>query len=174
MRLVKRRHPLLIKMEVFPLGSIFFITVLIMAAFPFVYQEPEWIESIYKYVGEFNFFYFCYFAITIVLLLFWQVIFMLFSNYYLDCWVVTNQRTIHTELMGLFRRYISSIYHHRIQDVSVDVKGVLATYLNYGDVQIQTAGKFREFLFRQVPDPYETKNKIMNAQKEFLRKRKKR
>lgn len=171
-RLVKRRHSFLLKLELLPLCGLFFLILFGMIIFPFFYREPEWFQVIYDYIGEFNAFYFFYFIAIIFLSFLWQVIFMIIASYYLDCWVVTNQRTIHTELMGLFRRYISSISHYRIQDVSVDVKGILGTYLNYGDVQIQTAGQFREFLFRQVPDPYETKNQILQAKNEFFTKRK--
>ncbi len=168
---VKRRHSLLIKLEIAPALSIAFLLLIFVFALPFIpfFRDPQWIFPIYEYTGHFNIIFFICFLVSVCLLLIWKMVFIMISGYHLDCWMITNQRTIHTELHGLFNRYVSSIYHHRIQDVSVDVKGVLSTYLNYGNLQIQTAGKFREFLFKSIPEPYKTKDILMHAQREFLR-----
>ena len=42
--------------------------------------------------------------------------------------------------------------------------------MGYGNVQIQTAGARREFIFKEIPDPYKTKEIITQAQINFLRK----
>ena len=39
-----------------------------------------------------------------------------FADYYLDLWVVTNQRSIRIELRGLFSRNTISINHDRVQE----------------------------------------------------------
>ncbi len=171
--LIKRRHIFLFKLELFPFILIAFLLISFSFILPFIsfFRDPQWALMLYEYTGYFNPIFFIYFIISICFLLIWKMVFIMISGYYLDCWVITNQRTIHTELHGLFNRYVSSIYHHRIQDVSVDVKGVLSTYLNCGNMQVQTAGKFREFLFRSIPEPYKTKDVLMRAQREFLRKK---
>ncbi len=169
--LIKRRHIFILILELLPFFFFSFALILAVIILPFFVEEPSWLSLVYEFVGEFNFWYFIYFICSVFIFVFWLVGIFLVSSYYLDCWAVTNQRTIHTELKGMFNRYMASIYHHRIQDVSVDIGGILKTYLNFGNLQIQTAGKFREFLFKQIADPYETKEVIMRAQKEFLKKR---
>ncbi len=159
------------KLELLPVVFLFLLLLGLSSSLPFFFEEPEWMSEVYNYFGKFEPLYFIYFLITILFLLFWNVFFLIFSMYYLDCWIVTDQRTVHTELKGVFNRYVSSIYHHRIQDVSVDIGGILGTYFNFGDVQIQTAGKFRKFVFKMVPDPHETKTTILKAQKKFLKKK---
>ncbi len=167
----KRRHIFILIMSLIPFFFLILATLLFMLLLPFFYREPEIASTIYDYLGDFNLLFFIYFLLTLFLLILWKATFLVVSSYYFDCWIITNQRTIHTELKNLFSRYISSIHHHRIQDISVDVKGIFATHLNYGDLQIQTAGKFREFVFKQIPKPYKTKRDLMEAQKVFLRRK---
>jgi len=171
---IKRRHIIILKLELLPLIGLALALIIFMIVFPFYFEVPEWFSVFEEYVGSLNPLFLIFFLSFAFLFVLWQIAFFLTAGYYLDAWIITDQRTIHTELNGLFSRYISSIYHNRIQDVSVDVGGVLATYLNYGNLQIQTAGKFREFLFKQIPDPYETKKLIMEVQRDFLKRRKKR
>ena len=99
-----------------------------------------------------------------------QIAVVIFINYYLDCWIITNERTISTELKTLFSRNVSSISHDKIQDITVEVKGFLQTFLKYGNLQIQTAGEFNKFIFKEIPEPYETKELLFKIQKEYDKK----
>ena len=85
------------------------------------------------------------------------------ADYYLDIWIVTDQRSLRVELKGLFNRTVKSISHNRIQDVRVEVKGVFATFLDFGDLRIQTAGAYAGFVFEQIPNPHEIKEAIYKA-----------
>lgn len=85
-----------------------------------------------------------------------------FIDYYLDVWIVTNMRVINIEQRGLFARTISENDLAKIQDVTSDVKGLVATFLKYGDVFVQTAGEKERFLFKQVPNADEVARKISN------------
>ncbi len=156
-------------MEIFPVAFIFSLTVLAMLYILF-YGVSEHIVS---FIGQppsliqFNLDYVLLFFLSLCLLFFWLLGLMIFTRYYLDCWVVTSERTIHTELRGLFSRFYSSVSHDRVQDVTVDVCGVLPTVLKYGNLKIQTAGAFKKFIFRQIPAPYETKRTLLQAIKDF-------
>jgi uncharacterized membrane protein YdbT with pleckstrin-like domain len=77
-------------------------------------------------------------------------------DHILDVWVVTNYRIIAIEQRGLFNRTFAEHLIERIQDVSSIKKGMLRTFLNYGDVRIQTAGEMEEFKFTDVTDPEST------------------
>ena len=173
--LVKRRHRVVLTRNLFPELLIFF-GVIILTVVMFFIPFPSWPKLLTDFIpsfSEFEFRYLLLFFFSLILLVIWAIIFLVVANYYLDCWIVTNERTIHTELRGLFSRISSSINHDKIQDITVDVHGFFPTLLNFGDLYIQTAGEFRQFIFRQIPNPYETKDVIFKAQEEFLKQMKK-
>ena len=68
-------------------------------------------------------------------------------DYYLDVWLVTNERIIAMEQKGLFNRVVSELRLNRIQDVSSEVRGFLATIFKYGRIRIQTASEIDRFEF---------------------------
>lgn len=84
-----------------------------------------------------------------------------FTDYYLDMWIVTNERVINTEQLGLFSRVISELHLNQIQDVTSEMHGMLATFLTYGDVIIQTAGTRERFHFEQIDNPDKIKEHIL-------------
>ena len=95
------------------------------------------------------------------LLFLWMYSFLIWIDYYFDVWIITNERVINIEQKGLFVRTVSELKFSRIQDVTSEVRGMLPTILNFGDVKVQTASEEDFFLFRQVPDPYHVKDVIM-------------
>lgn len=90
----------------------------------------------------------------------WLFLFGNFLDYYLDLWIVTNERIMNIEQHGLFGRTVSELDLWKIQDVTSDVKGVIPTFFNYGDVFIQTAGEKERFIFEQVHRPDEIRKRI--------------
>ncbi len=110
--------------------------------------------------------FFLFIENTIVLLT-WLYIFLIWIDVWFDTWIITDDRIINIEQQGLFSREVSEIKLARIQDVSVDVRGFFQTFLNYGDVRIQSAGEEEHFLFRSVPDPYGVKNIIMGHSRTY-------
>lgn len=98
---------------------------------------------------------------TTALLFIWFYAFLIWIDYYMDVWIITNERIVNIEQRGLFLREASDLEFSKIQDVTTDVVGLIPTILNYGDVYIQTAGEVERFKFRQVPDPYALKSLIM-------------
>ncbi len=96
----------------------------------------------------------------------WLFFFTTILDYYLDAWVVSNDRVINIEQHGLFARTISELDLFKIQDVTSEVKGVFATTLNYGNVYVQTAGEKERFIFEQVPNPHDVRKKIIDLVEE--------
>jgi uncharacterized membrane protein YdbT with pleckstrin-like domain len=92
-------------------------------------------EIIGPYQPAIFFFYYLW------LLFIWLVLFVQWTNYYLDVWFVTTSRIINAEQKGIFHREVSNVHFDRIQDVSVEVKGIYATFLKYGTVRVQTAAQ---------------------------------
>lgn len=98
---------------------------------------------------------------TTFILFIWFYAFLVWIDYYLDVWIVTNERIINIEQNGLFSREISELRLENIQDVTTQVGGFLPTMLNFGYVYVQTAAEKERFVFEQVPDPYGIKNLVM-------------
>lgn len=99
----------------------------------------------------------------------WIFGFLVWIDYYFDVWIITSERIVNIEQRGLFVREISELNFARVQDVTAEVKGIIPTILNYGDVFIQTAGETERFLFRQVGDPYKIKDMIIQLSRNSSR-----
>ena len=92
-----------------------------------------------------------------ILLLF----FTAFLDYYLDLWVVTDERILDIDQEGVFLRKVSELALHNIQDVHVEVKRVFATLFNFGTIEVQTAGAEQRFEFDGIPDPQKVSRQIL-------------
>jgi hypothetical protein len=97
----------------------------------------------------------------------WLLFFVIWIDYYFDVWIVTNERIVNIEQKGLFTRVVSELELEKIQDVTTDVRGVIPTFLNYGDLLVQTAAEMERFRFRKIPDPYAAKDLIMKLQNDL-------
>ncbi|HRY82550.1 MAG TPA: PH domain-containing protein [Candidatus Moranbacteria bacterium] len=110
------------------------------------------------------------FVRSLFFLFVWLLFFVIWIDFYFDVWIVTNERIINVEQKGLFTRVVSELELEKIQDVTTDVRGIIPTFFNYGDLLVQTAGERERFRFRQIPDPYSVKDLIMKLQKELENK----
>lgn len=84
-----------------------------------------------------------------------------FIDYFLDVWIITNERIVDIRQKGLFARTVAETRFYRVQDVTAEVKGFLPTIFGYGDVHVQTAGETGRFIFDDVSHPYKLAQKIM-------------
>jgi hypothetical protein len=94
-----------------------------------------------------------------------------FIDYYLDVYIVTNERIVNVEQNGFFRRKISELHLHQIQDVSAKVDGMFSTVLHYGNVYIQTAGERENFIFQSIPNPYRVSKLIVDLHEAQIQER---
>ena len=85
----------------------------------------------------------------------------LFTDYYLDTWIVTTERIVNIEQLGLFSRVISTLHLNQIQDVTAETHGFFETIFTYGNVRIQTAGSTERFHFKNIDNPEDVKNIIV-------------
>jgi hypothetical protein len=100
----------------------------------------------------------------------WLLFFIIWIDYYFDVWIVTNERIVNIEQNGLFSRGVSELELQNIQDITVEVMGIIPTLLNYGNLYVQTAAEKERFVFHNVPDPYAIKDLVMNLQKSSEKK----
>ncbi|MFA5961386.1 MAG: PH domain-containing protein [Parcubacteria group bacterium] len=107
---------------------------------------------------------------NIFLIFIWLFFFIIWIDYYFDVWIVTNERIVNIEQKGLFSRGISELELENIQDITVEVQGIIPTFLNYGNLYVQTAAEKERFIFKHVPNPYAIKDLVMNLQKSYEKK----
>ncbi len=98
------------------------------------------------------------------LLIVWMMIFSAWTDYYLDIWTITNKRLIAIDQRGLFSRSVGSFRLERLQDLNIEINGIIATFLDFGTIEAQTAGgSEEEFTVHGYPNPRELKSIIMKA-----------
>lgn len=160
--LMVRRHWIILVGEFLPM--FFFLLALIFFDFigPFIFS----LLPIQTSPALFNLFE------SFLYMFFWVMLFIIWVDYYLDVWIVTDQRIVNIEQKALFRREISELEHSKIQDVTTEVHGIIATLLKFGFVYVQTAGQRSRFVFKQVPKPQLIRTLIMKLQKQALREEK--
>lgn len=95
-------------------------------------------------------------------LLIWLFFFVNFVDFYLDLWIVTNDRVLNIEQHGLFSRTVSELDLAQVQDVTSEQHGVFAWTFGYGTVYIQTAAERGRFIFEQVPEPEEIRKNLLS------------
>ncbi len=89
-------------------------------------------------------------------------------DYYLDIYIVTNERIVLINQEGLFRRQISELHLHQIQDVNAKVEGIFQTIFHFGNVTIQTAAEKENFAFMVVPHPYRIAKTILDLHEHHI------
>lgn len=80
-------------------------------------------------------------------------LFIIWVLYYLNMYIVTNERIVDVDQKGLFSHHVSELNIEKIEDVTSEVNGVLGHLFDYGTVYIQTAGTKERFDFENVPNP---------------------
>jgi uncharacterized membrane protein YdbT with pleckstrin-like domain len=108
-------------------------------------------------ISLFSFFY------ALWLLVIWVIAFIIWTNYYLDIWIITSKKIIDIEQYGLFKRQVSILHLEKIQDITYDVHGLLQTFFQYGDLMVQTAGSSGSFPIKGVPNPALVQAKLNEA-----------
>ena len=111
-----------------------------------------------------------YFFYSLVWFLFlWVILFVAWTNYYLDVLVVTNKRIIDIEQHGLFKHDLAEVRLDKIEDIKVEIKGFLPSLLNFGNITLQTAAAQQEFAIKQIPNPHALKEAIFKQQEELTK-----
>ncbi|MDX1535555.1 MAG: PH domain-containing protein [Candidatus Spechtbacterales bacterium] len=100
------------------------------------------------------------FAYSVWLLMLWVLFFVLWTDYYLDIFIVTNKRVIDIEQKGLFAHDIAETRLENIQDVKVAILGIIPSLMDFGDLHVQTAGEAREMVIKKIPKAHEVREVI--------------
>ena len=142
--LIFRRHPI-------TLLPLLFITVLLMAIPPAAYVFLKTFQP--DFFGNDGYKTIFIVLAAIFFLSGWLFLFQSFIDYWLDALIITEKRILDIDQKGLFNRTVSELRLYRTQDVTADVKGLIRTLFDYGDVYVQTAGEAERFHMEDMPHP---------------------
>jgi uncharacterized membrane protein YdbT with pleckstrin-like domain len=147
--LVTRKHWFVL---FFPFWAFIFLAFL-----PFV---------IYFFINNFGWYHYLsslfWFLVMIYFLFLWIGLFYNLMIYILTVAIITNKRLIRIETKGFFKYERAEAELNKIQDISVKIYGIFAGFLNFGDLEVQTAGTIVKFIFPQLPNPQEIKEIIVH------------
>jgi uncharacterized membrane protein YdbT with pleckstrin-like domain len=88
-----------------------------------------------------------------------------YLNWYRDKYIITDKRVVNIDQRSLFKRRVSEIELDRIQDISHEINGVMATSFDFGTVIISSAGGGNIEL-REIPAPADIQDIIFKLVKE--------
>lgn len=149
---VERRHWLPITLESLSLVLAALAPILLLVGAEFLPQEAGIAVEEYRALA--------WFLYTVWLIGIWLTFAIMISDYYLDVLVVTTKRLIDIEQKGLFARDLAEIHLNHIEDIRVEVSGLIPSYFNYGDLHVQSAAESREFSLKNIHDPHRVKDII--------------
>jgi membrane protein YdbS with pleckstrin-like domain len=101
------------------------------------------------------------FPIPIISLAVCLRIFGLIISWMLDATVITDNRILTVKQFSLFHLEVVTLQLERVQDVVVEIQGVLENFFDFGTVTIQTASESAGFTIPHTPHPFVVKEKIL-------------
>ena len=122
-----------------------FLLVVLMALVPpfaFIFLNFGFVPVNFRFVG-----------LLIWYLLTFAFAFERFISWFFNVNIITNFRIIDVNFPSILYKDISETKLENVQDISSKTGGFIRSFLNYGDVMIQTAGALPELSFEAVPHP---------------------
>jgi len=94
-----------------------------------------------------------------------------FFDYYLDAWIITNKGVIDLEWHGWFHRESARILYSDIEGVSYEIKGVVQTLLNIGDMTVEKVSTGGSVTMPFVKNPRAIEMLILECLEAYLLKK---
>ncbi len=112
------------------------------------------------------------FALSLWLIMVWIAIMTIWTTYYLDMWVVTDERIVYSEQVSLFSRDITTIQLERVQDATIKYTNFIETILDFGLLRIQTAStNSADMEMYGIPHPEAVRQLVLNQVDQVMRRR---
>lgn len=157
-KLIVRKHWFIFVGKIFVAVLLLFLPLIFWGLMRWVggYATPEVFDAFREF---FNGLPVLFFTVLWVFFI-WMWSFILWTDYYLDAWVITNRRIIGIDQKGFFSREVSTFRMERVQDVTIEVSGLIPTFFNFGNITVQTAGDNKSFVMPGAPAPASVKQVI--------------
>jgi hypothetical protein len=92
-----------------------------------------------------------------------------FLKWFFEMNVITTTRIVDLDFVSIMTHRMSETTFDLVQDISHSPAGPLASFFDYGDLYVQTAGAKNEFHFDNIPRPRDVQDTIWDLR--FLRKK---
>jgi len=102
------------------------------------------------------------FAEVLWLLILWCALSVVWVNYYLNTWIVTNRRIINVEQPRLFSRTVASWQLETVRDVRTEMRNPLQSLFNYGLVVFSSRGAASPVRMEGMPHADLVSNAILH------------
>lgn len=146
----------------FLLELIFIVFLALVPLLVFVFAPETLVEQVSDgLTGNINVLFIFFYLLWLTVL--WMVLFYVWTDYYLDVWIVTSHRIIDIEQKGFFNRQVSSFRLDRIQDITISINGLVPTMFGFGNIHVQTASADQNFIIPNASDPEGVKKLILEA-----------
>lgn len=98
----------------------------------------------------------------------WFALAIIWTAYYLDIWLITDKHVYSIDQVGLFDRKVRTVSLERVQEINVRTEGFLATYFDFGTLEILTASNEEEnATFSGIPDPRMVRSLLLQQIERF-------
>lgn len=84
--------------------------------------------------------------------------------------IITDSNVTQVLQVGLFNRKVSELSMHNVEDVTAKQHGILQTFLNFGTLNIETAGEQNNFTFVYCPNPNAYAKAILDSRQLYFAK----
>lgn len=91
-----------------------------------------------------------------------------FVDWYFDAWILTNAGIIDVEREGFFDFTSTRIDYHMIEGISYNVKGVVQTLFNYGDITIDKLGAKTSVVLHDAANPKKLERLVVAYQEKYV------
>lgn len=92
-----------------------------------------------------------------------------FIIWWLNQYVITNQRILHYWQKGLFDQTVTETPHERVLNVSYKTEGMISTVIGYGDVVVQVVGLMEPIILKNIDQPMEIKDYLWEMHKRIAK-----
>lgn len=151
-----RQHLFVLAFRLLPFGILWFVPAILTGAYGFFAETVPGVPTLNEStsLGQF---------LTGAWWLFvWMAAFLTFTRYFLTVWIITNFRIVYIQQYGLFSRQVSSFLLLRVQDVTTEIHGIVATLIGFGKLHVDTAGHDEEFAMHGIAHPQLVRDIIMD------------
>ena len=142
---------------------VFLIKMLIWLMFAGILILTDWAINTYvPLLKTYPYIQYVNLAKSVYLMFLMLGLLIMWVMYYLNVQIITNERIVDITQVSLIHHTLSELHLSRIEDVTAEVNGIFGTFLDYGNVYIQTAGETERFTFDRVPNPNRVEKMILD------------
>lgn len=104
-------------------------------------------------------------SLQIAVLTVWYLIILAYAiesflHWYFNIYIVTNQHLVDVDLESLLSPKVTEAEVADIQSAAFDVKGLIRSFFNFGNVVIQTAAESQQITFNNIPYPAQVVDRV--------------